>query len=45
MFGDNYFGQLGTGDNNNKLKPVKTIENVKSVNCAGFHTAVIKRNW
>lgn len=42
MWGDNTYGQLGNGTNDDSLIPVKVLDNVVSVACGDNHTAAIK---
>ena len=46
-FGSNLFGQLGTGDFDDKLEPTtifsgKEAKQIKSIHCGGFHSAILK---
>ena len=40
MFGDNYPGQLGTGDNRDRNVPTLILDNVLSVSCGWNHTGI-----
>lgn len=42
MWGNNEFGQLGTGTMENSTVPVKVLDNVVTVSCSGTYTAAIK---
>ncbi len=42
MWGDNEFGQLGTGDNNPRPTPVKVAFGIKSVAVSDNHTVAVK---
>ena len=42
MWGENWAGQLGTGDVYNRYTPTKILDDVISVCCSGTHTLAIK---
>nr|QBK91582.1 MAG: F-box and regulator of chromosome condensation repeat protein [Pithovirus LCPAC302] len=41
MFGNNEYGQLGTGDKNNRSKPTHVMNDIKYVSCGADYTGVI----
>lgn len=44
VWGFNYSGKLGLGDETNRNTPVKVMDNVAAVNSGSNHTAIIKRD-
>ena len=46
VFGDNRFGQLGLGDNDNRYVPVKhpSLSNIIDISSRGYHTFVKTSN-
>lgn len=42
--GDNTYGQLGTGNNNNLYKLQKIMDDVKAISCGYNHSLVIKKD-
>src|SRR6201996_6603501 len=44
--GENYYGQLGTGDDENVFKPKIILEDpkIKKICCGGYHTILLKTN-
>lgn len=44
LWGDNYFGQVGNGNQQNQEYPVHVLDDVVYVSCGWYHTAAIKSN-
>ncbi|MBN2036743.1 MAG: hypothetical protein JW768_08390, partial [Chitinispirillaceae bacterium] len=43
-FGENYYGQLGTGDTTDRRAPIQVMSDVAAVSAGGQHTMILKKD-